>query len=44
MKLMFRIDFFTFKVLGVVPSFKKEHVRETVHMPGLRTIAGRAAA
>lgn len=44
MELMFRINFFTFKVSGAVLFLKKEHMREIVHMPGWHTIAGSRAA
>ncbi len=39
MKRMLEIEFLTFKVCSYVYSFEPAHMRETVYMTGLYTIA-----
>ena len=44
MKMMFKIDFLTFKVLTVVLPFRIGYVKKTAHQARLHTIADDAAA
>lgn len=44
LRMIFKIDFLTFKVMDFVFSFKTEQVREIVHMEELQAIEHYAAA